>query len=89
MISNDNFITYVNCKNSYIYNGEEQTYELETSDYYEITGTLTKVDAGSNDIIVSLKDVDNYEWEDGSTTDLTFTFNIKKEVYSTFVFELE
>ena len=64
----------------FIYNGEEQTYELETSDYYEITGTLTKVDAGSNDIIVSLKDVDNYEWEDGSTTDLTFTFNIKKLV---------
>lgn len=64
----------------FIYNGEEQTYQLEENDNYEIDGTLTKVDAGSNDILVVLKDKANYEWADGTTEDLTFTFLIKQLV---------
>ena len=62
---------------TFTYTGNEQTYNVTASDYYTVNGT-TRTDAGSQNVTVALKDKNNYEWADGTTDDITFTFNIGK-----------
>ena len=61
----------------FIYNGQEQTYNIAESADYTIMGNV-QTNAGTYDVIVALNDSTNCEWADGSTTDLVFDFNIAK-----------
>ncbi len=61
--------------NTFTYTGQEQTYTVALDDRYTVTGNK-RTDAGSQTVTVSLKDNANYEWENGSTDDVTFTFTI-------------
>lgn len=54
----------------FTYNGKQQTYTLDESDYYTITGNK-QTNAGDYTVTVALKDKDNTVWSDGSTVDLT------------------
>jgi len=62
---------------TFIYNGQEQTYEIAESTDYTITGNA-QTNAGTYEVVVALKDSTNCEWADGTTTDLIFDFNIAK-----------
>ena len=64
----------------FIYNGQAQTYTLATSDLYTISNTV-ETNAGSYEVKVALKDKNNYQWADGSTEDLTYSFVIAKATY--------
>lgn len=61
----------------YVYDGEEQTYVIANSDYYQVTGNK-RTDAGVYVVIVSLKDKTNYEWTDSTNIDLNFDFVINR-----------
>lgn len=65
----------------YTYNGEEQEYKVEESEYYTVSGNKATY-AGTQDVVISLKDKKNNTWEDGTTDDLKYTFTIKKASYS-------
>jgi len=62
---------------TFIYNGQEQTYEIAESTDYTITANA-QTNAGTYEVVVALKDSTNCEWADGTTTDLIFDFNIAK-----------
>ena len=61
----------------FVYSGKEQTYTIAPSDYYAVTGNV-QTDAGTHTVTVVLKDKSNYQWADGSTDDLSYTFTIAK-----------
>ena len=63
---------------TFAYTGEAQTYSIRINDAaYTITGNVqTRV--GTYTVTVSLKDKNTTCWEDGTTDDLTFTFEIGK-----------
>ena len=63
---------------SYTYNGLVQTAQLKTvnESRFEITNN-TRKDAGTQEIIVSIKDKNTYAWEDGTTDDIKITWEIK------------
>ena len=63
---------------SFVYDGNEHTYNVATSDYYTITGNKM-TNAGSQTVTVALKDKVNYTWNDGKTDDVIFTFTIAKK----------
>lgn len=63
----------------FTYNGEEQTYQLATSSDYNISGTLTKIAAGTNNIGISLVSTTNMVWDDESNTSLVYAFTINKK----------
>jgi hypothetical protein len=54
---------------------------LQANSLYTISNT-TFTDAGTYPITVALNDKTNYKWEDGTTTDLTFSFVINKATYN-------
>ena len=65
----------------YIYNGEDQTFEfsvVEYSDRYTIIGNKQKL-AGTYTVIARIENENktNYEWEDGTTEDKSFPFEIR------------
>ena len=62
---------------TFIFNGQEQTYVISESNDYTITYNV-QTNAGTYNVVVALKDTVNYEWDDGSTSALTFEFNISK-----------
>lgn len=62
---------------TFIFNGQEQTYVISESNDYTITYNV-QTNAGTYNVVVALKDTVNYEWDDGSTSALTFEFNIAK-----------
>lgn len=62
----------------FTYDGSEKTYTLAESDKYTVSKNTTQKNAGTYDITVSLKDTANYQWADGSTEALTYTFTIAK-----------
>ena len=62
---------------TFIFNGQEQTYVISESNDYTITNNV-QTNAGTYNVVVALKDTVNYEWDDGSTSALTFEFNISK-----------
>ncbi len=61
----------------FTYNGSEQTYTVVTNNDYSVSGN-TRKDAGSQNVTISLNDTSNYEWTDGTTTDVVYTFTIAK-----------
>ena len=62
---------------TFIFNGQEQTYVISESNDYTITNNV-QTSAGTYNVVVALNDTVNYEWDDGSTSALTFEFNIAK-----------
>ena len=63
----------------YTYNGNNQSYKLDPSIYYEIfIENLTKKDAGEYPIRVRLSN-DYYLWDDKTSNDLTYLFTINKK----------
>ena len=61
--------------NVFTYNGSEQTYYVPTNAFYTVSGDkATK--AGTYTVTVSLNDVVNTTWADGTTDDLTFEYVI-------------
>ena len=60
-----------------IYNGEEQRADLEKSEYYTYSGTISAKDAGIYKIRLHLSDTRNYQWADGNSEDKIVTGVIK------------
>ncbi|MBE5732202.1 MAG: hypothetical protein E7353_04105 [Clostridiales bacterium] len=65
---------------SLVYNGNEQTYQLAENSLYTISGNK-QTNAGNYTVTVSLKDKNNYQWNDETATDLSYFFNIVKATY--------
>ncbi len=63
----------------YVYNGQQQSYKIATSDYYTISNNTKKINAGTYKIVVALKD--GCVWSDGTTENLEYTFTIEKAPY--------
>ncbi len=59
----------------FTYTGSEQTYAIAESGLYTVAGNC-RTNAGSQDVTVTLKDKANYQWADGTTGELKFTFRI-------------
>ena len=64
------------------YTTQEQTYALTESDLYTINNNKRTI-AGSQTVTVSLNDKGNYQWDNGTSDDLTFTFTIAKATVGT------
>ena len=63
----------------YTYSGHAQTYGvLETADYTVSGGTQTSANENGHLVTISLKDPANTQWADGTTTDLSFRFVIRR-----------
>ena len=62
---------------TFTYNGQEQTYAIAEGTDYTVTNNI-QTDAGTYNVVVSLKDTTNFEWDDGSSSALNFSFNIAK-----------
>ena len=62
---------------TFTYTGEDQTYTLATSTYYDISNNATQKNAGTYTIIVSLKDTKNTCWDDGTMAAKNYTFKIE------------
>lgn len=67
-------------KTTYTFTGETITPEL--TGYNEtlmtVSGNNAKVETGEYELVVSLKDVANYEWSNGKTEDVKFAWSITK-----------
>ncbi len=66
---------------SFVYNGEEQTYRVAESEYYKVENNVG-INAGSQNVKISLVDKINYAWDDGTTDDIIYKFTIEKARYS-------
>ncbi len=64
----------------FTYNGSEQTYTIAGNENYTVSGNI-QTNADNYVVAVSLKDTANYEWADGSITNLTYDFVIGKADY--------
>ena len=64
----------------FTYNGQEQTYTLQTNALYTISNT-SATNAGNYTITVALIDKTNYQWDNGNSNDLTYSFVIAKATY--------
>ena len=62
---------------TFTYNGEDQTYTLATSAYYDISNNATQKNAGTYTITVSLADAQNTCWDDNTTAAKNYTFEIE------------
>ena len=65
----------------FTYNGQEQTYVLETSDLYNVLDNTATI-AGNHTVKVALIDKNNYKWNNGNSNDLTYSFVINKATYN-------
>ena len=63
---------------TFTYTGTAQTYMGTASTLYEISNE-TQTNAGSYTVFVALKDPANYEWTDGTTAVLEYTFKIEQK----------
>ena len=61
----------------FVYNGNEQTYTIAANERYTVSGNK-QTNAGNYTVTVALKDAANISWADGTTDDLTYTFEIAK-----------
>lgn len=62
---------------SFVYDGTSKGYSsFHDSEIFEFTGTNTATNVGNYSITISLKDKDNYEWKDGTTTDVVINWSI-------------
>ena len=64
----------------FTYTGNKQTYNIASDTAYTVTGNI-QTDAGEHKVTVSLNDKNNYQWSNGTTADLTYTFTIAKANY--------
>lgn len=71
---------------AYVYDGGEKTYSPEgfAAETMTISENRVQIDAGTDSVIVSLKDKTNYEWKNESGAldgqdDITFTFTIARQ----------
>ena len=60
---------------THYYTGHELTYNIADSDLYTVSGNK-QTDVGTYTVTVSLKPYDGLTWADGTTDDVTFTFEI-------------
>ena len=63
---------------TFIYNGEDQTYNISSNDLYTVSGNVANK-IGTHKVTVSLNDTNNYEWQDGTIANLSFDFIIAKD----------
>lgn len=62
---------------SFVYDGTSKGYSsFHDNETFEFTGTNKATNVGNYSITISLKDKDNYEWKDGTTTDLVLNWSI-------------
>ena len=61
----------------FTYDGTEKTVEIAAGEHYTVTGN-TATNAGSYTATVTLVDTANYTWGDGSTEDVTISWEIAK-----------
>ena len=62
---------------SFVYDGTSKGYSsFHDSEIFEFTGTNTATNVGNYSLTISLKDKDNYEWKDGTTTDVVINWSI-------------
>lgn len=59
------------------YNGKNQKYNIPESDYYTVSNNEWSL-VGEYSVTVALKDKTHYEWENGSSLDLEYNFEIEK-----------
>ncbi|GBU24889.1 hypothetical protein R83H12_01524 [Fibrobacteria bacterium R8-3-H12] len=71
-------ITKPTAATSLVYTGSEQSAEIAANAAYTITGDIAKTNAGNYSATVALKDKANYEWEGGTTADLSLPWSISK-----------
>jgi len=65
----------------YVYNGEKQQYVVASAVEYSVSGS-EQINAGSYPVTVSLNDLQNFIWEDGTNYPVTFEFVIEKKKLS-------
>ncbi len=59
------------------YNGESQTAEIAETAHYTVKENVGGADVGNYNVVLSLKDSNNYKWSDGTeTADKTLAFSI-------------
>lgn len=64
---------------SFEYDGTSKGYSsLHDNEIFEFTGTNSAKAVGDYSFTISLKDKDNYEWIDGTTTDVVINWSITK-----------
>ena len=62
---------------SFEYDGTKKGYSsFHDSEIFEFTGTNTATNVGNYSLTISLKDKNNYEWKDGTTTDVVINWSI-------------
>ena len=62
---------------SFVYDGTSKGYSsFHDSEIFEFTGTNTATNVGNYSLTISLKDKNNYEWKDGTTTDVVINWSI-------------
>lgn len=62
---------------SFVYDGTSKGYSsFHDSDVFEFTGTNTATNVGNYSLTISLKDKNNYEWKDSTTTDVVINWSI-------------
>lgn len=62
---------------SFVYDGTSKGYSsFHDSEVFKFTGTNTATNVGNYSLTISLKDKDNYEWKDGTTTDVVINWSI-------------
>ena len=62
---------------SFVYDGTSKGYSsFHDNETFEFTGTNKATNVGNYSITISLKDKDNYEWKDGTTTDVVINWSI-------------
>ena len=62
---------------SFVYDGTSKGYSsFHDNEIFEFTGTNTATNVGNYSLTISLKDKNNYEWKDGTTTDVVINWSI-------------
>ena len=62
---------------SFVYDGTSKGYSsFHDNETFEFTGTNTATNVGNYSLTISLKYKDNYEWKDGTTTDVVINWSI-------------
>lgn len=62
---------------SFVYDGTSKGYSsFHDNETFEFTGTNKATNVGNYSLTISLKDKDNYEWKDGTTTDVVINWSI-------------
>ena len=66
---------------AFTYNGNPQGISIPENTAYTISGVAPETNAGSYTATVALKDKANYQWNDGTTGDISINWNIAKASY--------